>query len=309
MRNHLAYVVTLAVAATGAVLRAQHPAPSVAHEALQRQVLLDRAGFSPGELDGQPGSNTTRALAAYKHAHQAATGTPDDAALRGRPRGHATDTLVRYTITMQDVAGPYMEIPDDMAAKAELKSLGYASMMEALGERFHTAPGLLLALNRRVTFSAGAVVSVPNVEVGGAPGPAAAARVVVSKSASSLTAFDGADRLIFFAPVTSGSEHDPLPIGSWTITAVLRNPTYNYNPDLFWDAKPGQVKAQLPAGPNGPVGVVWMDISKENYGLHGTPEPSQIGHSTSHGCVRLTNWDASRLASLVKKGTPVVFVE
>ena len=118
-----------------------------------------------------------------------------------------------------------------------------------------------------------------------------------------------AGTVIFYAPVTSGSEHDPLPIGEWLVNGVSRNPTFNYNPDLFWDADPAHSKTLLPAGSNGPVGVVWIDISKEHYGLHGTPEPGQVGHSMSHGCVRLTNWDALTLAAMVKKGTPVIFVE
>jgi lipoprotein-anchoring transpeptidase ErfK/SrfK len=109
--------------------------------------------------------------------------------------------------------------------------------------------------------------------------------------------------------VTSGSEHDSLPIGNWTVTSVLRNPTFNYNPELFWDADPANTKAKIPAGPNNPVGVVWIDINKPHYGIHGTPEPGMIGHSASHGCVRLTNWDAAKLAGLVTKGTPVVFEE
>jgi len=137
--------------------------------------------------------------------------------------------------------------------------------------------------------------------------PLPGAVVHVSKSFSTLWVTDGAGKTIMHAPVTSGSEHDPLPIGMWTVTAVSRNPTFNYNPDLFWDANPTHAKAKIPPGPNGPVGLVWIDISKEHYGLHGTPEPSQIGHTSSHGCVRLTNWDAARLAALVTKGTPVLF--
>ena len=118
---------------------------------------------------------------------------------------------------------------------------------------------------------------------------------------------DAAGKVVFYAPVTSGSQHDPLPIGKWAVTAIVRNPTFNYNPDLFWDAEPKDTKAKLPAGPNGPVGVVWIDITKPHYGLHGTPEPRTIGHTQSHGCVRLTNWDAMRLAGLVSKGTVVMF--
>jgi lipoprotein-anchoring transpeptidase ErfK/SrfK len=110
-----------------------------------------------------------------------------------------------------------------------------------------------------------------------------------------------------FAPVTSGSEHDPLPIGQWKVTSINWMPPFNYNPDLFWDADPSHTKAQINPGPNNPVGVTWVDIDKEHYGIHGTPEPSKIGHTESHGCVRLTNWDAARLAALVAPGTPVTF--
>ena len=124
----------------------------------------------------------------------------------------------------------------------------------------------------------------------------------VSKQASALTVTDASGKVIMHAPVTSGSEHDPLPIGAWTVTAVARNPTFNYNPDLFWDADPAHAKAKLPPGPNGPVGVVWIDINKPHYGIHGTPEPGTVGHTSSHGCVRLTNWDALKLAAMVGQG-------
>jgi lipoprotein-anchoring transpeptidase ErfK/SrfK len=145
------------------------------------------------------------------------------------------------------------------------------------------------------------------VEGSAAPGVARADKVVVSKLASALTVYDQSGAIIFRAPVTSGSAHDSLPLGNWTVTAVVRDPTYHYNPDLFWAADPTNAKATVASGPNNPVGVVWIDINKPHYGMHGRPEPAQIGHSASHGCVRLTNWDATRLAQLVTKGTPVVF--
>jgi lipoprotein-anchoring transpeptidase ErfK/SrfK len=132
-------------------------------------------------------------------------------------------------------------------------------------------------------------------------------RMIVSKSASSLTLLDEKGAVIFHAPVTSGSQHDPLPLGKWTVTAVSQRPTFHYNPDLFWDADPSHAKAKIPPGPNNPVGLVWIDISREHYGIHGTPEPGKIGHTQSHGCVRLTNWDALYVASLVRKGTVVLF--
>jgi lipoprotein-anchoring transpeptidase ErfK/SrfK len=131
----------------------------------------------------------------------------------------------------------------------------------------------------------------------------------VAKSTSSLTVTDESGRVLVYAPVTTGSLHDPLPIGEWKVTGIRFNPKFHYNPDLFWDAEPAHTKATIQPGPNNPVGVVWIDISKEHYGLHGTPEPSTIGRTQSHGCVRMTNWDALKVAALVKPGTHVVFTE
>jgi lipoprotein-anchoring transpeptidase ErfK/SrfK len=133
--------------------------------------------------------------------------------------------------------------------------------------------------------------------------------VTVSKSQSTLTVTDESGAVRLFAPVTTGSEQDPLPIGEWEVKGVQYNPTFHYNPDLFWDADPSHAKAKIPPGPNNPVGLVWIDLSKEHYGIHGTPEPSTVGRAQSHGCVRLTNWDALRLAGMVKPGTRVVFAE
>jgi lipoprotein-anchoring transpeptidase ErfK/SrfK len=196
-------------------------------------------------------------------------------------------------------------------------------VLEELGEKFHSAPALLKRLNPRARFTAGEQIRVPNV-LGAEEAPAATPatgvgakrvpaqagnKVVVSKKASVLMVYDGEGQVIFYAPVTSGSEHDPLPFGNWVITDVVRNPTYNYNPDLFWDADQADAKVKIAAGPNNPVGVVWIGINVPHYGIHGTPEPGEIGHSQSHGCVRMTNWDATRVADLVKDGTSVVFEE
>ena len=209
--------------------------------------------------------------------------------------------------------------------QAKLPALNYKSPLEELAEQFHTSPVLLKRLNPNATFAEGTKIQAPNVEPfqppagrGDAPAPARSqtpagsapdVTVTVSKSMGAMTVTDAGGKAIFYAPVTSGSEHDPLPLGTWAVTGVIRNPTFNYNPELFWDARADQAKAKIPAGPNGPVGVVWIALSKEHYGMHGTPEPGQIGHTASHGCVRLTNWDANRLAALVRKGTPVVFIE
>jgi lipoprotein-anchoring transpeptidase ErfK/SrfK len=215
---------------------------------------------------------------------------------------------VKYTITAEDADGPFARaIPKDLMAQAELPALHYTSVVEALGERFHVSPALLRQLNPGARFGSGETIVVPNVATPSPAAPLADAKLVVSRSGGAAALIDERGAVVFHAPVTSGSDRDPLPIGTWAVTAVIRNPTFNYNPDLFWDANPAHAKAKIPPGPNGPVGLVWIDLTKEHYGIHGTPEPGRIGYTSSHGCVRLTNWDAMRLASLVQKGTVVIF--
>jgi len=282
----------------------QSKAKAPAADMLPTQVLLDRAGFSPGEIDGRGGRNPETATLAFEKAPN-----PRIAAALAAARDPPT---ISYTITTADVAAPTVpKIPEDMMEKAKLKRLSYTSTLEMLAERFHASPALLKRLNAGATFAEGEQITVPNVTiVSDAEGkPVPDIVVTVSKTASALTVTDAAGKVVMHAPVTSGSEHDPLPIGSWTVTAVARNPSFNYNPDLFWDADPKHAKAKIPPGPNGPVGLVWIDINKPHYGIHGTPEPSTVGHTTSHGCVRLTNWDALKLAAIVGKGTRVEFVE
>jgi len=316
------------------------PSAPVVSEVLATQVALDRAGFSPGEIDGRAGRNLQRALAAFQQSRQLpTTGQLDDMTWQQlTAAGGDVPPLIEYTVTDADIAGPFTpDIPVTLPDQASLDALNYRSPLEALAERFHSSPALLQQLNPQAKFQqSGEKVKFPNVATapvslpvppapvatsgraagrGRAAAPVASASpasditVYVTKSTSALTIEDASGKILMHAPVTSGSAYDPLPIGTWKVNGVQRNPKFHYNPELFWDATPGDRKATLQAGPNNPVGVVWIDLSKPHYGIHGTPEPSKIGHVESHGCVRLTNWDADRVSQWVKPGTRVVFRE
>lgn len=275
---------------------------------LRAQVLLDRAHFSPGEIDGAYGSNMREALIGFQKTHDLPPSGKLDDATWNALNVDTTPTLLNYTLLDSDVAGPFRPVPDDMMEKAKLPTLGYATPAEGLGEKFHASPALIEKLNPGKNLGkAGEQIQVPNV-VGTAPLPPAA-RVVVSNGSHTLMLQDAAGRLLAQYPASTGSEHDPLPIGDWKIDGVARNPVYNYNPKLFWDAKPGDAKTKIAAGPNNPVGVVWIDLSIPHYGIHGTPVPGLVGKTESHGCIRLTNWSAAEVAGLVHAGTDVVLQE
>jgi lipoprotein-anchoring transpeptidase ErfK/SrfK len=278
------------------------------------QVLLDNKGFSPGEIDGRTGPNFFHALSAFQSAHNLkATGEPDCETWQALG-GDTAPSIVSYTVAEQDLSGPFQEnIPKDMIAQAKLPALEYRSPLERLGEKFHVKPALLLELNPALHLKAETIVNVPATQpfdAGKRPAPdpiSGETTIVVTKEDSALRATSADGTVVFFAPVTTGSQHDPLPEGDYKVKGVQWNPPFHYNPALFWDAKATDTKATIKPGPNNPVGVAWIDLDLQHYGLHGTPEPGRIGHTESHGCVRLTNWDAARVVALVKPGTPVQF--
>jgi lipoprotein-anchoring transpeptidase ErfK/SrfK len=276
---------------------------------LRAQVLLDRAHFSPGEIDGRYGGITRGAVTAFNLAKKTNAGAEVNAATWKMLNADTAPVIVDYTLTAADLAGPFTKIPEEMADKAKLPALGYESLAEALGERFHVRPELLATLNRGKKLDrAGVVIQVPNVT---APPPTKTAgmSIRVNRKEGAVEAVDATGVVVAHFPATTGSEHDPLPLGKWKINGVAWNPPYNYNPGLFWDAETSDKKAKLAPGPNSPVGVVWIDLSKPHYGIHGTPVPSAIGKTSSHGCIRLTNWDATELAKLVTPGMPAILGE
>ena len=305
--------------------------PQVDRDVLHVQVILDHLGFSPGMLDGKPGQSLTAALKGFQESRGLpVTGEADGptlAALRQYRAWRPTRTL---TLTQTVLAGPYYpDIPKKEDAQAKLPALGYRNPMEKLGEMFHTTPEALALLNPGGKLTPGVKLVFPNAlptsrnydpklkpewrqtlnMLNVDANEPQAAKVVVTRSGKVLRVLDAQGKLVAQFQVTTGSQHDPLPIGNWKIVVADTNPKFHFNPKLFWDSKPGETSAMLPPGPNGPVGVVWLDLNKEHYGIHGTPEPQNIGRTESHGCVRLANWNAARLALMVKPGTPVVFEE
>lgn len=273
---------------------------SAGSSVLRAQVLLDRAHFSPGEIDGRFGTSTQRAASAFNEARGLRSGARVDKSTWAQLNRDAAPVVATYTILAEDVAGPFLPIPTEVADRAKLAALSFETPLEAFAERFHASPKLLQALNPGAAFDrAGAVLQVPDVT---RPALPKAHRIQVSAKDRAVEALSADGSVLARYPATVGSTHDPLPIGEWKINGVGWNPTFHYDPNLFWDAEPGEGKAKLPPGPNNPVGVVWIDLSKPHYGIHGSPEPSTVGGAASHGCIRLTNWDAFELAHLVSPG-------
>ena len=274
-------------------------------QVLRAQVLLDRAHFSSGEIDGSYGSNLRQALRGFQKLHRLPVSGVADAATWTELARDQAPVLDVYTVTAQDVAGPYATMPATMAAKARLPELRYASLAEALGEKFHCSPDLLRRLNPGKSLArAGVQLLVPNVAAG-KPLPKAAS-ILVGARDGTLTLLDSGGTPFAQFPASTGSKHDPLPLGRWQVRGVATNPEYRYNPQLFWDARAGEGRARIAPGPNNPVGLAWIELSKDHYGIHGTPEPGQIGKTQSHGCIRLTNWDVMAVVHAIARGATVI---
>ena len=327
-----AFVLSTFAVVPGSGVPAQAPAkdPPLDRSILHVQVILDKLGFSPGILDGREGQSLKNALRGFQTSRGlSVTGKIDQPTLRALYQYRAARPTKMIALTQEMLAGPYVNpFPKEYPDQAKLPSLAYRSPLEKLAEMFHTTPKVLVELNSRETMlRPGTKVVFPNAlptsrDYTGELKPdwrttltnlnidarqPKAKRIVVDKSEGVLKVYDAQDKLVAQFTATMGSEHDPLPIGSWKIQGISQNPTFHYNPDLFWDADSSDKKALLPAGPNGPVGVAWLDLSKPHYGIHGTPNPETIGRAESHGCIRLTNWDVARLSRMVDASTPAVF--
>jgi lipoprotein-anchoring transpeptidase ErfK/SrfK len=275
------------------------------------QILLDRVHFSPGEIDGKFGENAKKALRAYAEAQQLPSSDAVTVEVWKKLGVDDRPVLADYAITEKDVAGPFLQkLPSRMEDMKDIPKLGFTSPREALAEKFHMSEQPLAALNPAQRFNrAGDTVIVADTGGGLTTNPTKAGRVEVDKSRQTVKLFDKANSLIGFYPATVGSEEKPSPSGTLKVTEVSRNPTYRYNPDYHFKGVHTRKSFTIRPGPNNPVGTVWINLSAEGYGIHGTPFPEKVSKAESHGCVRLTNWDAERVADRVAKGTQVAFVE
>ncbi len=279
---------------------------------LKAQVYLDHANFSPGVVDGRWGKNTAIAAYWFQYANgMEPTGEIDEQTFRAlESKGNIGSALTRYSVSKSDLEGPFVDIPDDTYEKAELDCLCYENVEEKLAEDFHTTPEFLEKMNPEVDFSTlteGTQLVVPNVPTSYAKGDVS--KIIISVEGNYFHGLDGNGNIVFHYPTTVGGQYDPSPSEELTVTAKAWDPTFHYQPKLFHEVPDEEPTAMLQPGPNSPVGIVWIQLSKENYGIHGTSAPSTIGYASSHGCIRLTNWDAREIGHAVEDGTTVVFTD
>ena len=272
------------------------------------QILLDRAGASPGVIDGRMGDNVNKAISAYREMTGETLRTYDKDYIEQALQETGGDAFITYEITSVDVAGPYVaSVPSDYGEKARLERLSYTSVAEMLAERFHMDEKYLRAINPGISFERpGTIVKVVNP---GKPKQGQVARIVADKGRKQVRAYGEDGRLVAIYPSTIGSAATPSPTGTHTVQRIALDPEYTYNPNINFKQGNNDKVLRIPPGPNGPVGTVWIALSKPTYGIHGTPDPSKIGKTESNGCVRLTNWDAQELARMVSPGVSVEFVE
>ena len=272
-------------------------------------VMLNNAHASPGAIDGSSGKNTLKAIASFQQINGIKpTGTLTQETWNALiAKQGSKPAFIEYTITDADLKGPYAaSIPHDYALQAKMKGLYYTRVTEMLGEKFHMDEDFLKKLNPKATFKkAGEKIIVANIrnEV-----PEDIHLIVAHKGAKQLYLFNSRNQMIGSFPATIGSSDTPSPTGTYKVTGVAPNPWYSYSPSNFIQGN-NKKPLSLPPGPNAPVGNIWIGLSKKSFGIHGTPNPSAISKTASHGCIRLTNWDANDLGKKVKSGVTVKFLE